>query len=185
MTLDCLLQDIQVKQMIVFFCLLAIIWPLIFSLNPLSADCLLANIMEFPNKLSGGHYHGIPQLSKTGQNAIFPKLSGGHYHGIPQLSKTVAKMPFSPNFPGLEKGTQFSPNFPKLLKAVRTLRPLWLHAHRMDGCGQGWGWCLTCHRMAWVLLASISDCNVEQKKPSTGSRTTLKLYICKHTTYNI
>ena len=101
MTLDCLLQDIQVKQMIVFFCLLAIIWPLIFSLNPLSADCLLANIMEFPNKLSGGHYHGIPQLSKT-----------------------VAKMPFSPNFPGLEKGTQFSPNFPKLLKAVRTLRPL-------------------------------------------------------------
>ena len=40
---------------------LAIIWPLLFSLNPLSADCLLASTMEFPNKLSGGHYHGIAQ----------------------------------------------------------------------------------------------------------------------------
>ena len=113
------------------------------------------------------------------------KLSGGHYYGIPQLSRNVAKMPFPPNFPGLEKGTQSSPNFHKLLRTVWTLQSLWLHAHRTDSCGRGWGWCLTCHRMAWVLLASISDCNVEQKKPSTGSRTTLKLYICKYAMYNV
>ena len=153
MTLDCLLQNIQLNRWLCF-----IIHQFASYFFPKSSFCRLSVTMEFPNKLSGGHYHGTPQLSKTGQNAVFPKLSrSGKSH----------------------------PVFPKLLKTVWTLSPLWPHAHRMDGCGWGWGWCLTCHRMAWVLLASISDCNVEQKKPSTGSRTTLKLYICKHTMYNI
>ena len=49
----------------------------------------------------------------------FCRLSADHYHKIPQTFQDTGQ--FSPNFPGLEKGTSVFPNITKCVKTVRTL----------------------------------------------------------------